>query len=213
VNEVNARTEKATVQFLQRNRKGGYKPVGQGVLVPGDLILTAAHCIDWDALGGMVLGNRYVERIEASNGATYMVSPIAIETVCDIAALGAADGQVSAFEEFCKMTEPVPLLADDFKMETPVPVHVLTHTGTWVTGRTCRYDSHLDGSIPVEFDAPITGGTLGGPVINDNGLLVGVISSAKVGGQSTDGSISRPHLALPVWVVKRATEKRELIDL
>jgi Trypsin-like peptidase domain len=137
-----------------------------------------------------------------------------------------------AFEEFCEDTEPVPVSEDDFpnasgceqpraqvgpdgritipKLEAfteppPIPVHVLTHKGTWVTGNAQRFgslNSPPAGSVWVKFSTQIEGGTSGSPVIDDNGLLVGVIShsSDNPKGRVCDGLIPRPHLALPVWV-------------
>jgi S1-C subfamily serine protease len=98
--------------------------------------------------------------------------------------------------------EPVPVSTDDFPIQTDVPVLTLTHTGAWVTGRACRYGQLLHGDIAVQFDEPIKCGTSGGPVIDENGLLVGVISWSNEG-QDPRGPIPRPHLALPVWIVKR----------
>jgi len=46
---------KATVTLL---RKGG-----QGVLVSSNLILTAAHCINYECEGGMVLGTEQSNRM------------------------------------------------------------------------------------------------------------------------------------------------------
>jgi hypothetical protein len=89
VHLLKTRAEKATVRFLRRDEQGADAPVGQGVLVPGGFIITATHCINWDGEGTMVLGDHYVERIKASNGATYKVSPDAVEPMLDIAALGA----------------------------------------------------------------------------------------------------------------------------
>jgi S1-C subfamily serine protease len=83
-------------------------------------------------------------------------------------------------------------------------VHVLTHTGTWVPGRACRYDGlEAASQVFMEFDAPIKPGTSGSPVIDDNGLLVGVISQSIEGGHKSDGPVPCPHLALPVWVRNR----------
>jgi S1-C subfamily serine protease len=70
-----------------------------------------------------------------------------------------------------------------------------------VAGRACRYDP-LCGNVAVEFEAPIKGGTSGSPVINSNGLLVGVISQASDTHPST-ALMPRPHLALPVWIWNR----------
>jgi hypothetical protein len=208
-----ARAEKATVRLLRpgkRGKRGADVPVGQGVLVPGGFIITAAHCIDWDAKGAMVLGDHFFEMIKASNGTTYKVSPYAVEPVHDIAALGAVDGQelfdeCRDFEEFCEVTEAVPVSTDDFEERVPVPVHVLTHAGAWIAGRACRHSvlpGGLDGSVAVEFDGAIECGTSGGPVVDENGLLVGVISNFSEG-PNLCGSLPRPHLALPVWVLNR----------
>jgi Trypsin-like peptidase domain len=184
MDDVKTRTENATVRFLRKNEQGVDQPVAQGVLVPGGFIFTAAHCINWEVTdAAMALGDRYIEKIRARNGSVYKVGPCAVEPVLDIAALAALDGQVffhecEAFERFCEETEPVPLSTDNFQDGVPVPIRVLTHTGAWVSGRASRYGYGwlLAGNIWVEFDASIQGGTSGSPVIDDNGLLVGVIS-------------------------------------
>jgi hypothetical protein len=73
------------------------------------------------------------------------------------------------------------------------------------TGLARRYGSILPrGNVDVEFDALIEGGTSGGAVIDDGDLLVGVVSQAGgAEGQSQNGLIPRPHLALPAWVWNR----------
>lgn len=60
---------------------------GQGVLVPGGLILTATHCIDWSGTGRMVLGEHYLETVTTKNGARFRVSPWFADPLTDIAAL------------------------------------------------------------------------------------------------------------------------------
>jgi hypothetical protein len=42
---------------------------GQGVLVPGGFILSAAHCIQWDGEVGMAMGDRFIESITTKSGA------------------------------------------------------------------------------------------------------------------------------------------------
>jgi hypothetical protein len=73
---------KATVTTL---RRGG----GQGVLVNGNLIITAAHCLDWSCDGELVLRKHSVE-VRTRQG-ELKVTPIAIEPVKDIAVLGSLD--------------------------------------------------------------------------------------------------------------------------
>ncbi len=45
-----AKVARATVRFAKQG--------GQGVIVPGGLIVTAAHVITWVGTGGMALGDR-----------------------------------------------------------------------------------------------------------------------------------------------------------
>ena len=204
-----ARTEKATVRILRVNNQGVLEPLAQGVLVPGGYILTAAHCINWDGGGAMALGEWFIETIQTSDGKQHKVSPCAVEPVTDIAVLEAVDDQAMyeaccAFKEFCEATEPVPVSADDFPHDgPPVRVHILTHKGTWVTGSASRFNAPPFGNVWVDYDAQIEGGTSGSPVIDDNGLLVGVISHCSENPAACDGLMPRPHLALPVWIWNR----------
>src|SRR5262245_62003024 len=78
---------------------------GQGVLVPGGFILTAAHCIEWSREGRMALGEHFTERVETADGRKFVAAVVAAEPVSDIAVLGPADPQrmlddCEAFESF-----------------------------------------------------------------------------------------------------------------
>ncbi len=194
--------EKATVILLGKG--------GQGVLVGSNLIITAAHCINYECEGGMVLGDYFIENIKTGES-ELKVAPLAVEPVTDIAVLGSLDGQefykeAEDFKKFCEDTKPVPLCRkEDFVLFQEFQVHIYTHKGTWVTGSVtlCREDAH---TLWVEADEQIEGGTSGGPIIDDSGELVGIVSNfsfaAEAQGKS-DGSVPRPHLALPVWVCRR----------
>jgi S1-C subfamily serine protease len=206
--KVKTRAEKATIRFLRRDEEGVYAPVAQGVLVPGGFIITAAHCINWDGKGDMALGEYYFETIEASNGTRFTVSPYAIEPLTDIAALAAVDSQAlgeeyRAFKQFCEVTEPVPISTNNLQVGK-TRIHVLTHTGQWVTGHAIRFGRQLDGTVAAQFDTLIESGTSGSPAINDKGLLIGVISVVEE--SAPYRHMPRPHLALPVWVVKTIRE-------
>ena len=65
---------------------------GQGVLVPGELIVTAAHVIGWSAEGWMALGGYYIEEVKVADGSTLTIQTLAVEPVVDIAILGEPDG-------------------------------------------------------------------------------------------------------------------------
>jgi len=208
--------EAATVRLTRRG--------GQGVLVPGRVILTATHCIHWEADGGGMLGDHYLEPIETKSGATFNVAPVAVEAVADIAALGALDNQqferfaddCAAFEEWRERTEAV-RLSDLFTMwndsigddgeDHSFPVYALTHTGEWIAGRAKRFgfQDMWTGGIHVHFERPIGGGTSGGPIVDDVGQLVGVVSVTNVVGddRACDGMQPIAAHALPHWVLQR----------
>ena len=59
-------------------------------------------------------------------------------------------------------------------------------------------------SLKVKADEEIEGGTSGGPIIDDSGDLVGIVSVMSLGNEvdGCEGSAPRPHLALPVWVCR-----------
>jgi V8-like Glu-specific endopeptidase len=74
---------KATVSLLGQG--------GQGVLVRNNLILTAAHCINFYCDGRMTLGDYFIEEIKTSEGRKLKVTPYAVEPVSDIVVLGSLD--------------------------------------------------------------------------------------------------------------------------
>ena len=192
--------ENATVTLL---RKGG-----RGVLVNSNLIITAAHCIDFNCEGGMVLGDYSIEEIKAGEE-ELMVGPLAVEPVSDIAVLGALDDQtffqeVDDFERFCERTKPVPVCRSEFEPFQEFRVHIYNHKGVWVTGKVVQ---HSQGAkvFFVDADELIEGGASGGPILNDSGELVGITShfSSTCIDHACTGRTPRPHLALPVWVCRR----------
>ncbi len=138
------------------------------------------------------------------------VAPLAVEPVSDLAVLGSLDDQeftkeAEDFEEFCEHTNPVPLCRRDFGLFQKFIVHIYTHKGIWVTGSAmqCCEDAQ---ALSVEANEQIEGGTSGGPIINDSGDLVGIVSHFSLAAEPQNkcsGLTPRPHLALPVWVCRR----------
>jgi hypothetical protein len=206
---IKSRVAKATVRLLERQ--------GQGVLVPGGFILTAAHCVNWSCQGEMVLGDYFVEPIKVASGEVLKVGPLVVEPVNDIAILGELDNQAfyheaNAFEEFCENTVPIPICCDEFcpadlLRERPKPfrAHIRTHKRKWITAKATQYVRKAT-TLWLALESAIEGGTSGGPVVNDRGELLGVISigwgigSPKKGLRDHEGRIARPHRTLPVWV-------------
>ena len=131
-----------------------------------------------------------------------------MEPVKDIAVLGLPvhdeyEEEQIAFEEFCDDTNPVPLCRSDFEFGETFPVHIYTHKGRWVTGDAKSFGGV---SLSVVADEQIEGGTSGGPIINDSGELVGIVSWFTETGEGlpkSQGSAPYPALALPVWICRR----------
>jgi S1-C subfamily serine protease len=178
---------------------------GQGVLVPGGFVVTAAHCIGWTAEGRMALGDfrdYYSEEIVAADGRTLTVQPLAVEPVSDLAVLGAVDGQASdkyadaedAFEDFCRTTKPVRLALDEFALMVPFVAYVFTHNKGIipVQAQQCAPGA---ASLVIHADERIDGGTSGGPVVTRDGRLLGIISSS--GSVQGDARCPEPTTASP----------------
>ena len=179
---------------------------GQGVLITGGVILTAAHCIELTCKGPMALESNPPEAVRTRMG-RLNTATIAVEPVSDLAVLGPTDDQKSPkdaekFREFVANTEPVALYVKKLEEDETVPVYIFTHERTVVRGVATDYagNSHR---LWVVADEPIVGGTSGGPIVTSACELVGVasnFSTVTTGDGSSDGFISRPHLALPLWV-------------
>ena len=156
---------------------------GRGVLV-GDIILTAAHCVNFSTDGGMVLGDYFIEEVETRCGQRLKVTPLAVEPVADIAVLGCLDPQscpkeADAYEHYCSATAPVPLARGCVTCRHGFPVRILNADGRWVRGKAELFDEKLPG-IFIEADREIEGGASGGPILNLDGELVAIASNSSV---------------------------------
>ena len=109
---------------------------------------------------------------------------------------GAAETELVAILRAPRATPPVGHAARSTSCGSEVP----SEAGN------CPQCAEDASSLVVEADEQIEGGTSGGPVVNELGELVGIVSHSS---QETDesrksrGSIPRPHLALPAWVLQK----------
>ena len=155
-----------------------------------------------------MVGKPYFEPIEARGREIMVAFTLVVEPVRDIAVLSSPihdefEKEQMAFEEFCDDTNPVPLCRSNFEFRDTFPVHINTHKGTWLTGIPTSFG---DASLSVVADEQIESGTSGGPIINDSGELVGIVSNFTKTGEGlpkSQGSAPYPALALPVWISRR----------
>ncbi|QDU21915.1 S1 family peptidase [Urbifossiella limnaea] len=192
------------------------------MIVPGGLVLTAAHCIDLDGAGGMALGDRCIERARTADGKNLLLSVLAAEPVADVAALGAPDApdlpeEAEAAAALLAATEPVQLFRGEFEPKDVVegygpvswalPVFILGPDGEWIAA-TATVVGENEPTALFAAERPVRGGASGGPVVTQDGLLVGLVSSSHEAAAGDEGErplyhgkIVRPLLALPVWLV------------
>jgi hypothetical protein len=207
-----ARVEAATVRLVNLQ--------GQGVLVPGGFILTAAHCVKWDRAADWQKRRALVELIETRDGRRFLADVCAADLVADIAALATADNEempadAKAFDLFAESVEGVPIATCPPESGDDVPVWVLTHNGAWITG-TLTQRGGPDSPLPVLWlcpDGDIECGTSGGPVVDGAGGLLGIVSRFGVlivsGEEHRHGSAPMPWLALPRWLADSIVAAQE----
>jgi Trypsin-like peptidase domain len=181
---------------------------GQGVLVPGGFILTAAHCIQWNGEVGMAMGDRFIESITTKSGARFRVGPCAVEPLSDIAVLDSLDDQVffddcEQFAKWQELTRAVQLANTMPPFGIPIPVRILTHNGNWIGAAVTRWGHRRRSAVfSIEAEDRIHGETSGGPVVDSSGRLLGVVShfTEVAAGEKCNGTFPIAHLALPRWV-------------
>jgi hypothetical protein len=182
---------------------------GLGVLVPGGLIATATHCIEWVGSGMMALGEVYPSTVLCADKTTFRLGAAAADPVSDMAVLEALDEQVftddaECFEAWRERVAPVPLKHFVLDFEQSCPAFVLTNEGKWLSGRVTRVNGPpsrpMSCRIVLETEEAIQGGMSGGPVVSEDGKLLGVVSQTH---ENTSGPIPVAYLTLPRWVLDR----------
>jgi len=185
---------------------------GRGVLV-GEIILTAAHCVSFKTDGSMIVGGYIIEEIETRHRDRLKVRPLAVEPVADIAVLGCLDAQVfpdeaRAFEEYRQATTSVCLARRIIPAGNgyPIqfPISVLNANGQWTNGEAELFDESGP-FICIAAESEIEGGSSGGPILNEHGELVAIVShsSRPTPGVKSSGDSPRPLQALPVWICEK----------
>ena len=70
----------------------------------------------------------------------------------------------------------MPICRDDFPHFEPFKAHILSHDKGWVEAEARQVN--MRGNVVLTSSKGINGGTPGGPIVTDDGRLIGVCSSA-----------------------------------
>lgn len=180
---------------------------GQGVVV-AEYVLTAAHCLPVPESDCLLADQTYV-RVRRPDGKTGTMQAVFIDATGDVAALAVIDDD--------------PFFLDDIE-----PMHVsFEWSGATVfesrPRRPGRYFAHDAGVVEMQWcesnlgmaclwpARPINGGTSGGPIVNAEGLLIGIIRDSWQGqGFVEESSFRLLGAALPPWLATsiRAAQAR-----
>jgi CBS domain-containing protein len=157
----------------------------------------------------MVLGDRFVETVRHGD-VECRGTPIVVEACSDIAVLdmaelasentGRYEREWDAWDALRATIEPVPFCVAEFEEGKPFRVHIRSHMGKWIDAVATlhRAGHHV---VSIKAERQVEGGTSGGPVVNDAGELIGVVSNFSIGDDCT-GMVYRPHLSLPGWFLR-----------
>jgi hypothetical protein len=194
----------ATLEIHTRERGKGLC-----VLIEGGLLLTAAHCTDFDCKGRMALGYYSLHKLSSGNRNLKAVI-LAVEPVSDIAVLGSPDEQAlpdeaAALEEFSYQVVPVRLQRTPPKTGVAFPIWIRTHKRAWVRGVGRYFGSR---TFCYETRTKIDCGTSGGPILNNAGKLLGVVSHGveKPCRGVYQAAAPLACMALPAWVLRQLDE-------
>lgn len=203
--KIRKRVERATVRLPNKG--------GLGVIVRNNLILTAAHCIDFRTDCSMTITNSFNEKIEY-DGRQLLALIYAVEPVKDIAVLGEPDTQdyCEEWENYVNTLdsiEPVEISSEELEPLRDIPAFIYTHKRTWQEVIVRQNGKKVP--LLMISGALIEGGTSGGPVVDQKGHLLGVISWTS-NTPPYGGRIPRPHLSLPVWAVEKIIMKTSESD-
>ena len=203
---------------------------GKGVIVSDYIVITAAHCLVYK--GDIPHEEqRALIKIEEVN---YELQFMAFDPIADIAALTFDHDTAEGFTDYCDNHSPVNIdfltsqipevSSKSFSIDSahcdPVPVWVRSHEDQWIAG-----ELNLTKKLPnqpkhptalVKTKTPILGGASGGPVLNQKGELLGVVSQStrhssepsalndlylpNTDGGGTEVTIAFPSQALPKWL-------------
>ena len=180
----------------------------------GNLILTAACCVDYEAPGAVAFQGDLIQEIQTYAGNNLKVQILAVDLISDFAILGSPDylefgNESDAFTEYCAATTPVPICFKNYGRGSEFSVAIWVRKNIWVDGKAKLTDLNTR-RITIESAIQIRGGTCGSAIVNEMGELIAVASNSRAGGENNGQEFFGLHpfipKALPVWAVQKHRE-------
>ena len=176
---------------------------GQGVLIPGGLIATAAHCVSLEIdVVGASTGDAHPITIETESGDTFELAVLFIDPIADLAVLDKDQETGEEFYAFIENTNPIPMSAIDPPPFEKFPVRIRSHERLWVTGEAQCCNQHR-AKVCFETIGSVKCGTSGGPIVDASGMLVSVVSHGMDRGDQFVGMAPFVRRSLPMWLLER----------
>ena len=183
--EIYEKYSPSVVQIIVFDIDGDALGSGSGFLVsPDGGLVTNKHVID-------VRGAEHFEVIREGERSGQVADFIVQHTSLDLAYLKIR----RPTQDYLSLTPQLPKVGEKvFAIGNPLSLRNTISTGI-VSGLREREDGHTE----IQFTAPISPGSSGGPLFNDSGQVIGVTSAFIEGGQNL-------NLAMPIEAVVRLIE-------
>jgi S1-C subfamily serine protease len=139
------------------------------------------------------------DTVTFSNGDAYLARVVGADPYSDLAVVSVKSAPQSEFHPIqlgvsssLKVGESVVAIGSPYGLSGTITVGVVSQVG-----RTLQEDTLGGYSIPdtIQFSAPINPGNSGGPLLNTNGLVVGITTASTSGGQGLGFAIPSDTIA------------------
>jgi hypothetical protein len=173
-------------------------------------VVTAAHCLPNLPTPHPWADDTRTWRVLAPLGAkpTVIAACVFVDPVADIAVLGVPDAQ-----ELCDQYEDFTVESATLPLGTLLPKKLQAELEGWLLALDgapfrCKLNYFGDGGLWVNAAQPIVGGMSGSPILADNGVVIGVVSTSS--GANEGGPMPRPDANLPAWLLHKMASPRRV---